>query len=108
MGKMFDVDEIRKALEANTLLNHTSLQPCEVIQKAMGYLMHGVKWNDYPDDYYHVWYYAEGEIYVIRDVMVDTFAFIEAKSPEEAYEKYMKRWYEAMKAGELEEDEWED
>lgn len=75
------------------------------IQKAIYYLTTDgeVKWNDFPsvgvDNHYYLWYYAENRQYVIRDVMTDTFFFVKARSPKEAYEIYRDRWDEAMKAG---------
>lgn len=63
----------------------------------------GVRWHDFHevgiDEPYYLYYYAEDELYVIRDVMVDTFAFVEARSPAKALAKYKERLEEAMKAG---------
>ena len=85
----------------------------DTIRKAIFHLTTAgeVKWND-PQrlgikDPYSVWYYAEKEQYIIRDVMTDMYFFVKARSPKEAYKKYKKRMEEAMKAGSYqEEEEW--
>lgn len=78
----------------------------KTIQKAIEYLLHDITWENYPDDPYLGWYYVAGEQYVIRDAMLDTFAFIRASSPKEAYEKFAKRVNEAFNAGKwVDEDE---
>lgn len=78
----------------------------ETIQKAIDYLSDDITWNNYPNDPSLGWYYVEGEQYVIRDAMLDTFFFVRARSPKEAYEKFVKRLNEAFNAREwMDEDE---
>lgn len=49
-----------------------------------------IKWNDFHevgvDEYYHDYYYAENEVYVIRDRIFDRLTLIRAKSPKMAWE----------------------
>lgn len=85
----------------------------DTIRKAIFYLttVGEVTWNDYPkigvNDHYVMWYYAENEQYILRDVMTDACYFIKARSPKEAHDKYEERLYEAMTAGSYqEEEEW--
>ena len=77
----------------------------KTIQKAIEYLLHDITWENYPDVPYLGWYYVEGEQYVIRDAMLDTFFFVRARSPKEAYEKFVKRVGEAFNAGAMVEEE---
>lgn len=78
-----------------------------IIQKAIHYLtsIGEVKWNKFPpvgvEDYYHEWYYAEGRQYIIHDVMMDTFFFVKARSPREAYELYQGRIERVEQAGKM-------
>lgn len=48
-----------------------------------------IKWQDFRnigiEEYYFDYYYAEDELYVIRDRIFDSIEFIKAKSPKEAY-----------------------
>lgn len=48
-----------------------------------------IKWQDFRDvgieEYYCDYYYAEDELYVIRDRIFDSIMFVKAKSPKEAY-----------------------
>lgn len=49
-----------------------------------------VRWHDWRevgiDDDYHEWYYAENQLYVIRDRILGYLKLIEARSPKQAYE----------------------
>lgn len=62
-----------------------------------------IKWNGFRsewfDDYeqlhecydYYDYYYAESELYIIRDRIRETLYFVQAKSPYEAYIKFASR-----------------
>lgn len=77
----------------------------ETIQKAICHLTTEgeIRWRDFPpvgvEDHFHAWYYAEDRQFIIRDVMMDTFFFVKARSPKEAYEIYRSRLEEVMRAG---------
>lgn len=49
-----------------------------------------IKWNDFRsvgvEEDYHDWYYAENQLYVIRDRIHDNIRLIRAKSPAMAWE----------------------
>lgn len=51
-----------------------------------------IKWQDFRnvgiEEYYFDYYYAEDELYVIRDRIFDRIEFVKAKSPKEAYKKW--------------------
>lgn len=68
-----------------------------------------LKWNDFPSiglcESYYLWYYAENRLYIIKDCMTDMLYFIEARSPVEAFGQLAARLDEAMRAGELYQEE---
>lgn len=51
-----------------------------------------IKWNDFQDigvnEWYHDYYYAEEDLYLIHDRITDNIEFITAKSPKKAYETW--------------------
>ena len=51
----------------------------------------GVRWHDFHgvgiDEDYYDYYYAENQLYVIRDRIMEKFWFVEARSPREALDK---------------------
>lgn len=53
---------------------------------------HQIKWNDFQDigvdEWYHDYYYAEDNLYLIHDRITDSIEFITAKSPKEAHEAW--------------------
>lgn len=71
-----------------------------------------IKWNDFPSiglsESYYQWYYAENRLYIIMDVMTNGLYFVEARSPIEAFEILKSRLYEAMRAGEWAEEEYDE
>lgn len=77
----------------------------ESLQKAIFYLTApgGVKWNDFPpvgvNDHRHVWYYAEDQTYVIKDVLANAFYFEKAGSPRQAYEQMIEKQRPVIAAG---------
>lgn len=70
-----------------------------------------IKWNDFPSiglsESYYLWYYAEKDLYIIRDCMTDMFYLVEARSPVKAFGILAARLDEAMRAGEPCEEEYE-
>ncbi len=54
-----------------------------------------IYWQDYRpfgiDDDYHDFYYAEDELYIIRDRTTHDLYFVKAKSPYKAFEKFIER-----------------
>ena len=52
----------------------------------------GIKWNDFRkvgvEEDYHDYYYAEDELYVIRDRIFNRLTLVKARSPKEAMEKF--------------------
>ena len=51
-----------------------------------------IRWHDFrevgvEEDYYD-WYYAEDRLYIIRDRVMTTYYFVEARSPVDAMKKY--------------------
>ena len=71
-----------------------------------------IKWNDFPSiglsESYYLWYYAENRLYIIMDVMTNGIYFIEARSPVEAFGILASRLDEAMKAGEMADEEYDE
>ena len=71
-----------------------------------------IKWNDFPSiglsESYYCWYYAENRLYAILDVMTDEISLIEARNPTEAFKKLVARLDEAMKAGEMADEEYDE
>lgn len=53
----------------------------------------GARWHDFRDvgmdEPYYEYYYAEDELYFIRDRVYQTFWATRAKSPKEAFEKFI-------------------
>ena len=51
-----------------------------------------IKWNDFQsvgvEEDYHDWYYAENQLYVIHDRILDKLWLIRAKSPAMAWESF--------------------
>ena len=71
-----------------------------------------VKWNFFPNiglcEAYYLWYYAENRLYIIKDCMTNGLYLIEARSPTEAFKKLVARLDEAMKAGEMADEEYDE
>lgn len=55
-----------------------------------------IPWRDFKDvglqEYYYDYYYAEDELYLIRDRISLAIWFIEARSPKEALDTLKERW----------------
>ena len=71
-----------------------------------------IKWNDFPSiglsESYYLWYYAENRLYIIKDCMTNGLYLIEARSPTKAFKKLVARLDEAMKAGEMADEEYDE
>lgn len=71
-----------------------------------------IKWNDFPSiglsESYYLWYYAENRLYIIMDVMTNGIYFIEARSPIEAFGILASKLDEAMRAGEMANEEYDE
>ena len=63
----------------------------------------GVRWHDFHevgiDESYYDYYYAESMLYVIRDRLMNTYYFVEARSPGKALAKYKEHMDDVMKVG---------
>ena len=68
-----------------------------------------IKWNDFPPiglcESYYLWYYAENRLYMVKDCMTDMIYLVEARNPVEAFGHLMARLDEAMRAGEMVDEE---
>ena len=68
-----------------------------------------IKWNDFPSiglsESYYLWYYAENRLYMVKDCMTDMIYLVEARNPVEAFGHLMARLDEAMRAGEMVDEE---
>ena len=55
-----------------------------------------IQWLDFRvvglENKFYEYYYAEGELYIIRDRVSKAMWFIEARSPKEALETLKRRW----------------
>ena len=71
-----------------------------------------IKWNDFPSiglsESYYCWYYAENRLYAILDVMTDEISLIEARSPIEAFRILASRLDEAIRAGQMVDEEYDE
>ena len=71
-----------------------------------------IKWNLFPNiglcEAYYLWYYAENRLYIIKDCMTNGLYLIEARNPTEAFKKLVARLDEAMKAGEMADEEYDE
>ena len=60
---------------------------------------------DYSINPYLGYWYAEEQLYILKDFMVDAYYFVKANSPYDAVEKVLKRVDETMKAGQFLDEE---
>lgn len=63
-----------------------------------------IKWNSFNSSEIDCtefvdYYYAEDGLYIIRDQLMEQYAFIKARSPREAFSKFMDRLHCIMNAG---------
>ena len=60
---------------------------------------HQILWNDFPDNISnrHKYYYAEDGLYLIKDKRLGDIYFMEARSPIQAFEKWLKERIEMIK-----------
>lgn len=72
----------------------------EKIHDVFKALFKGMRWHDFDevgiDEAWTMWYYAEDRLYILRDMMLDNFTFIEASSPGKALEIYRQRMEDAL------------
>lgn len=65
-----------------------------------------IMWRDFKDvgldEYYYDYYYAEEELYLIRDRISECIWFIEARSPKQALESLKAIWESMHAEGERE------
>lgn len=98
-----------KALEAQNDMNKTDEAIHELFRADEE---KDVKWNSFPNiglcEAYYLWYYAENRLYIIKDCMTNGFYLIEARNPTEAFKKLVARLDEAMKAGEMADEEYDE
>lgn len=63
----------------------------QMIHKAL--VGKALRWNDFKsvgvDTDYYDWYYAESQIYAVRNRITDSLYIVRAKSPKMAWEHYM-------------------
>lgn len=66
-------------------------------------LTKGMRWHDFKEvgieEHWTQYYYAEDRLYILKDVMLENYTFIEASSPGKALEIYRQRMEDATKAG---------
>lgn len=98
-----------KALEAQNDMNKTDEAIHELFRADEE---KDVKWNFFPNiglcEAYYLWYYAENRLYIIKDCMTNGLYLIEARNPTEAFKKLVARLDEAMKAGEMADEEYDE
>lgn len=62
-----------------------------------------VRWHDFRevggDEPYFDWYYAENQLYVIRDRVMEQYYFVKARSPLDALKEFKGRIDGVMEAG---------
>lgn len=62
-----------------------------------------IRWHEFRDvgidEPYYGYYYAENQLYIIRDWMTDEYWFVKARSPKEALDAYKERLDYVMRAG---------
>ena len=98
-----------KALEAQNDMNKTD----EAIHESFRAIKEkDIKWNDFPSiglsESYYCWYYAENRLYIIKDCMTNGLYLIEARNPTEAFKKLVARLDEAMRAGQMADEEYDE
>lgn len=96
--------------EQPTAFDVNSLKEDNIAHKFYEIFVKGksIKWNEFPTESrcgcgYYDYYYAEDELYLVRDRIIGEIFLVKAKSPKEAIEKRDELIaYEAMKdMGEL-------
>ena len=74
-------------------------------------LANDIRWHSFSevgvDEAYYDYYYAEDCLYIIRDVMMEQYWFVEASSPVKALQKFNEKLHEMMQAGQMVEEDWE-
>lgn len=73
-----------------------SVKRCHRMQDALSGIVF-----DYSCDPYLGYWYAEENLYILHDSMVDAYYFETARSPHEAVELVRARWDVAIHAGEM-------
>lgn len=87
------------------------------IHNVHDFLLNDIAWNNYNPDIaereglrsasYYLWYYAQDQLYIIKDVMIDCCWFIKARSPYKALKMILDCIEEAEHAGEFVQEEYE-
>ena len=73
-----------------------AIETCHKMEKAFQSMRF-----DYSINPYLGYWYAEEQLYILKDCMVDAYYFVKANSPYDAVEKVLKRVDEMMKAGQF-------
>ena len=67
------------------------------------HIANNIQWRNFQDiqidEPYFAYYYAEDNLYVIRDIMTEQYWLVRATSPGEALRKFKIRLYQIIQAG---------